>query len=150
MIDHVRFAISRPFEYSHAGERVTAQFIELNEPTSRNLAEVGVLRQSMVQAIRSYNFDDQPQAKTVVDEEEPSDAAKKDEGISAAEVLSILSASPVKLEQVYSAGKSLVLSRGIAKVDGQEPMTQVLFDKMSARDVEQMIGTLIASFILAS
>lgn len=149
MIDHVRFALSRPFEYSHAGERTTAQFIELNEPTSRNLSEVGVLRQSMVQAIRSYDFEAQ-QVQAPAPVEETDSKSKKDDGISAAEVLSILSASPVKLEQVYSAGKSLVLSRGIAKVDGQEPMTQVLFDKMSARDVEQMIGTLIASFILAS
>lgn len=150
MEDHVRYSLERSFDYSFKGESVEAQFIELNEPTARNLTEVGQLRQSMVLAIRAY----QSMASDDVEEQDTSEvdetAQSQDDGISADDVLSILAASPVKLDEIYAHSRVLFLSRGIAKIDGQEKLTQILFDKMSARDVEMMVGTYISAFILAS
>ncbi len=147
MEDHVRYTLEKGIAYAHGGESRDATFIEINEPTSKNLAEQAVLRQAMVQAIRAYDPGDNPEPTGQAQE---GDDEPKDEGISAVEVLGILSASPVALGTVYSAAKTVLLSRGICLVDGEEKLTQTLFDKFTARDAEMLIGTFIASFILAS
>lgn len=146
MEDHVRFPLTRHFEYAHKGEVTQAQFVELNEPTTRNLSEVGLLRQGLVQALRSFQTATQDQVQQAPAE----DAPPPSDTIAAEEIIAILAASSVRLEGVYEAARSLLLSDGIAKVDGQEKMNATLFAKMSARDAEMMIGTYLASFILAS
>ena len=157
MKDTIKYTLIRPFSYAYQGEAVEAQFIELREPTSHNLSEVGALRQGVVQAIRAVELtrqETESSAKSKAEApDEPEDVQANDQeesGITANDVISILASSPVDLAKIYNSARHLILSKNIARVDGQEKMTLTLFEKMSARDVEMMIGTYIASFILAS
>lgn len=156
MKDTIKYVLARPFSYAHQGETIEAQFIELKEPSSHNLTEVGALRQGVVQAIRAFESTRrEEQATKKARDEAPEETAEtkdedQDSGISANDVITILAASPVNLASIYGSARQLILSKGIARVDAQEKMTLTIFEKMSARDVEMMIGTYITSFILAS
>ena len=144
MEDHVRHSLKRGFDYATgAGETQTASFIEMNEPTAGNVAEMAQLRQCFIQAIREQNFEPDPDAP-------PPKEGAAEEDIDPIEVINLMASSSVDLAKMFSAAKKLLLSRGVCFIDGDTKMTATLWDKLSARDVELMVGAYIARFIMPS
>lgn len=149
MEDSIRYALEKEFTYSHAGDTQTATFIELNSPTAKNLKEVGQIRQSLTQAIREHedrqSDSDEPKAAPAEDTDSDTALLVPD----GKDIITVIASSSVDLAGLYACARILLLSKGICQVGGDEKLTQNLWDSMSARDVEMMVGTYIANFIMA-
>ena len=142
----VNYTLDRGFDYATGtGETQTAQFITINEPTASNVGEMALLRQSLIQAIREQQLesDDATQAEAAA-------KAEDDEPVAPLEVINMMASTSIDLAAMFAAAQVLLLSRGVCLVDGETKLTSTLWQKMAARDVEKLVGTCIATFILPS
>lgn len=147
MEDFIRYTLKKGFEYSHQGEQQTAEFIELNAPTAKNIKEVGQIRQALTTAVREHEERSQEEPDEAAPQRDPNEDAP---AADPKDIINVIASSSVDLADVYACAKVLLLSKGIAKVGGDEKLTPSLWDSMLAYDVEMMLGTYVANFIMAS
>lgn len=139
--------LESPFKYAHKGEELTASFIELRPPTTKNLNECSILKQAVFQSLRSAG-----KGEEVRELSEEDKKAAAEESFGSDEIMMILnSSSEVELSVVLATARELFTGKhGVALVDGEERFTKPLFDEMSFEDLENMTGAYLANFILAS
>jgi len=138
------YELSSSFEYACKGEIAEATFITFHAPTSRNMQQCAMLKQSFYRALSEQQEKaSDPTGETVED--------KGDKVINGAEIMDLIMISKdVELVNVLIAGKELFASKGVAMVDGETPLTKPLVDNMSQDDLEKALGEYLANFILAS
>lgn len=139
MKNEVTYELEQSFEYASKGEQLTASFITLQAPTSRNMKECAELKQAFFRSL--------PKASTQETAELPDEDDDKldGEGI----MLLIAMSKDVELASVLCIAREL-FSSGVALVEGEEKLTKTLLDKMDQDDLEAMTGKYLANFILAS
>lgn len=138
----IRYTLISQFDYSVKGDTVTAEFIELTAPTSKNMYQCADLKQAFFRAISEHN-------KT---QNSPADSEEdtKIEDLTPIELISALYASnTVDMKEILGVSVELFKS-GVAKVDGETKLTKPLIDEMSTDDLEGILGEYLLNFILAS
>ncbi len=128
-------------KYSHAGESLEATSVLLIAPSANQLKNTVSLKQYFFQAITSMD-----------DGKEGDDKAKakaKDIEMDGGAVMSMMYMSKIDMNDLFDDAKKLLTS-GVAKLDGKEPLTDALIEKISVNDYEKIVGEYLVNFILAS
>lgn len=132
----IDYSLKVPFSYANKGETTDASFIKLIAPSSKQSRECAALKQAFFRA---------------VDQNQEADESATAESLEGGEVMIFLAMSKdVDLPDIIDIGKDLLLSPGIASVDGEAKLTKNLIEKMHHDDLECAIGEYIVNFILAS
>lgn len=131
----------KPFKYTakNSGEEKEAQFVELREPSVRNLSACGTLKQAFMRVIASESNDSNAPE---------SDEDKTDEVPMATKIINALYASDTDITVVLLSAKELF--KDVAFVDGEKRVTVPMLDCLSMEDIELMTGKYMENFILAS
>ena len=130
----------KPFKYTpkDSGDQVDAQFIQLNEPSVKQLKSCATLKQAFMRVIakESGGTDD------AVENTETDDVPMENR------IINALYASDTDINIVLLSAKELF--KDVALVDGERKMTVPMLDSMAMEDIEMMTGKYMANFILAS
>lgn len=132
-------------QYAHATEGVVeASFIKLKAPRIGHISHTSVLKQHFVRAIVSLQGNNNGS--------KPEDAAKdgEDKPLNADDVISILESSPESIAVVIDLFKKFMLNSELFLLDGEVPVTTVLYAKFDPEDMYKVMGTYFANFIIAS
>lgn len=140
-MEEIRYELKNPFTYHYKGEEKEAQFITLNAPTMKHMKHREPLKQAFYQAVldlQNNTTDDKPQTKS-------------DETMKGEDILMLLRASQkVNTFQLGLHFVQLLISKGIALIDGSEPVTQKVVDDLDPEDFDNLMGDYLANFIAAS
>ena len=130
----------KPFKYTpkDSGDQVEAQFIQLSEPSVKQMATCATLKQAFMRVI----------AKESDSSSDAVEAPDTDEVPMANRIINALYASDTDINVVLLSAKELF--KDVALIDGERKMTVPLLDSMAMEDIEQMTGKYMANFILAS
>lgn len=137
----ITYELKKPFTYAYKGDTVEAKFIELKEPTRKDLANFTPIQQVFMKAIKEL------QAEVAVEAEELE--SKEDNETSPEAVIFIMSQSDADMVKV-SLYASDLFKNGSALIDGETKLTQPLMDQMTMDDWNGLLGTYIANFIAPS
>ena len=131
----------KPFEYTppNSGEPVEAQFIELREPSVRQMKACSTLKQAFMRVIAKESG-----GAEAADEKED----KEDDVPMENRIINALYASDTDINVVLLSAKELF--KEVAFVDGEKKVTVPMLDSMCIEDIEMMTGKYMANFILAS
>lgn len=135
--DEIEFVLEKEIEYATKGELSKGRLLILKAPSSRNQRERIRLQQGFFQAVNALKS---------------SDSTKKDtssDSIKGEEVLALMLSSSVDMVAFHEDFKRLITS-GVCMVEGTEPLTAPLFDKIHPDDLDRMLGEYLAVFILSS
>lgn len=134
--------LEKPIKYTpnNAGEETEAQFIQLREPSVKQLSACVVLKQAFMRTIakESDSANDSAEAPDTDVDSVPM----------ANRIINALYASDVDINVVLLSAKELF--REVAFVDGEKKVTVPMLDSMCIEDIEMMTGKYMANFILAS
>lgn len=137
------YELETHFDYGKVGELVTAKFITLKVPSTKDIVFCSQLKQAFMRSVPKDTGE-------ITDEQR--EAAKKEGDLNGTAIMFMIAASPdVKLENVLLSAKELFTSNsGLALIDGETKLTKPLAELMSIDDLETMTGEYLANFILAS
>lgn len=129
------YELKHPFEYAHKGNVYSASFVELKAPSTSTPSRAA-LKQCFYRALPKTSNE--------------SATDKEDKPITGSEIVTLIAMSEkVKLDSFIEHGR-ILLSSGVALVEGSEKLTKPLIDKMHPDELEDMIGAYMVNFILAS
>ncbi len=132
----------KPIKYTpkNAGDQLEAQFIELSEPSVRNLSACALLKQAFMRALAD-NSSDSVEVDTGAEVEVDTVPMET-------RIMNALYTSDTDMTKVFLAAKDLFKDVGL--IDGEKKCTVPLLDEMGIEDLERMTGKYMANFILAS
>lgn len=140
LITEFNYELKTPFKYAKSGEQLEAMFITLKAPTSKNIKENSFLKQAFFRSLPKQNISQDNEQNQIEDNIE----------ITGSEIIAMITMSDnVELITILLTAKEL-FSSGIALVDGEEKLTKPLIDKITQDDLEDMVGSYMANFTLAS
>ena len=151
-----RYELTTPFEYSYQGEQLTSSFLTLREPNATQLGDVGKIRKWVNLALRQNREDLDEEGQATVAEAEASEmtpteteeAEEPTETIDGGTIIALMSKGDVPLDQFYLTVQKILQGNGISVVDGVTKMTPPLWKKLSAHDMELMLGHYVGVFFL--
>ncbi len=133
----IDFPLSTKIAYAKDGEEIKGSFIKLTPPSSKQLTQCALLKQSFIRAITE-------QAKNNPDAADAPDDGKK---ISGEDIIYLLYGSEsVDMGKILLSAIELFKS-GVAHIEGEVKLTKPLLDEMSNDDLEGMLGEYLANFI---
>lgn len=139
MIDFTH-TLATPVPYQSGGENKDAKVIILSAPSNKQRRSAARLKQFFFQAIGSLdNNSEAAQAKDAAKSEKPKGS----------DIVSLLNMSEVDCDEVHEAFMKL-MTGGCALVDGEEPMTSIVYDNLSFADTEEMLGDYLVNFLIPS
>lgn len=138
-----QFELTTPIKYHSGGEEVEGTFITLTAPSYKQMDKCIPLKQAFFRAAASIN-DSVEEAN--VEPNAPAEAA----GMTPEGLIALFYQSEEDMVKVFLYGVELFKSSGVALVDGSVSMKQLLIEKMSQDDLENMLGRYMINFILAS
>lgn len=149
-MESVRVVLSTPFEYASKGGMRRAGFVELRSPSSKAFRIALRMKQQLMRAVMQQ----QDRLRAVVasaPEPEPAPEVQPtvDEGPRGPAFLQMIAGSDADLGALAEDLRQLVILHGVALVDGEEPMTELLLDRLSMTDFEAVLGEYLATFPLA-
>lgn len=128
-----------PFDYHYKSQQTKANFITLMAPSVKTPHRAD-LKQCFFRAIGGGDTSQQPQV----------DDSAKPETPTGSEIIQLIAMSKdVELSTFLEFGKVL-LSSGVALIDGQTKLIKPLIDVMNPDELEEMLGDYMSNFILAS
>jgi len=140
MKKEIDFPLTTKIKYAKEGEEVKGTFIKLIPPSSKQLVQCALLKQSFIRAVTE-------QAKNNPD---AGDSNESDSKISGQDIIYLLYGSEsVDMGKILLSARELFNS-GVAMVEGVVNLTKPLLDEMSNDDLEGMLGEYLANFILKS
>lgn len=151
MTNSVRVVLTSPVEYAGKdGKLHNGSFVELQAPTSAAFRVAVRIKQQMLRAIMSEQRKaaSDPLRAPAAPETEAPDAAVA-ESPTGADMLAMLAQSDADLAEIGDLVRELIVSHGIALLDGEVKMTALLVDRLSLRDFEAIVGEYLATFPLA-
>ena len=142
----VKYELKTPFQYSHEGELLQAQFIELKAPNYKQLNAVAPLKQAfmraMADAMSMYDVDGEKSKKEFSEKEN----VGKMEARFAMTVL--YSGSGDAAKALLHASE--LFKTGLALIDGTATLKASNLDSISGEDFEGLVGEYIVNFIQPS
>lgn len=142
----ITYELTHSFKYTPkgSGDQVKAQFIQLNEPSVKNLEYCGILKQSFMRVIAEQNNIEGPDEEGELSTEDETE----DDTPMPQRIINSMYTSGTDITKVFMAAKELF--RQVALVDGEKALTLPMLDEMSITDLELMTGLYMSNFILAS
>lgn len=153
MESEVQYPLKSPFEYAKGGENIQASFVTLHEFGTNHIEELGKLRQWLQQAMQFAEDSISEDEKDRIREEnrirlEKGEDPPSEQEIDGPTILALFAASDVPLGKLYTTTVDILKGRGIAMLDGETSITPPLWKKITGADLESMIGTYLATFLL--
>lgn len=146
-MSQVLYELKTPFSYAYKGDTHEASFIELKEPTRKDLQNFTPIQQAFTKAVKSIQDETDPEVlEESKDKEIESEEVSEDASHSAMFVLHQSDEDMVKVG-LYAAQ---LFKNGGALIDGDTPLTIPLQEKMSMKDWNGLLGTYIVNFIAPS
>ena len=121
-----------------SGEMKEAISVILTPPSLKQLKHTTVLKQSFFQAISS-----------MADDKASSDDSGLAPEMAGSDVIAMIFMSDVNVTAMFDSAKELFKS-GVAKLDGTQDFNDIILNKLSVEDFENMVGEYLVNFILAS
>ncbi len=140
--DRFEYRLEKPVTYHHKGEKRDGELLVLIAPTSRQNALRQKMQQMFMQAVASLR------AKNTGNTGSSGDDSDGDSTMSSSEVLSIMMMSDIDMCEFNEMFKRLLFD-GACLVEGEEKLTQKLYDDFSAYDCDKLLGEYMAFFIAA-
>lgn len=145
----ITYTLSDSIEYQCEGQNTEGMSLELTAPSVRHRKKAAKLKQGLMRSLG-----DTQQASNESDVKASVDAIKEGGNTSyeakAHELLVVLQmSSSVKYEDYLEIFVDL-LTEGICKMDGKEPMTKDIINKISFEDIEKILGEYLENFIVGS
>lgn len=152
-----RVILTSPVEYGGKdGNLHHASFITLVAPSSAAFRVASRIKQQMMRAImaeqRKRAADPLRAAAPAEPEPQPGQEkapAKEPERATGADMIQMLAQSDADLGELGDLVRELILSHGIALLDGEVRLTPILLDRLSLADYESVVGEYLATFPLA-
>lgn len=135
--------LALPFDYAKGGQMVPATSITIMAPSRKNLAHTAPIQQTFKRALRSL-------MATKVEQAKPGEAPKDAGEIKGEDVLDLIMMSDEDYLKFEMHFRDLLTSQGVAFVDGTEPLTTVLYDRLSEIDATKIVGEYLTNFLLFS
>jgi hypothetical protein len=156
MESDTRYELTTSFEYSYQGDQLSSSFLTLREPNATQLGDVGKIRKWVNLALRQNREELDEEGQAVVAEAEQSvetttetdEDTEVPETIDGGTIIALMSKGDVPLDQFYLTVQRILQGPGISVVDGVTKMTPPLWKKMSAHDMELMLGHYVGVFFL--
>jgi len=147
MIKEVKYTLQNAFEYTTGGQKVFAKEITLRAPTRAILSKAYIIKgQILKSGIQAQSIIGESVKKEIAMADTP--AEKKD-----GDYMSILCIAD-DIEKIFEAFDYILTaeSNGLkfALIDGKEPFTSLLIERLSKEDYEGMLGLYIKSFLALS
>lgn len=154
MQTETRVVLSTPIEYAGKDGNIhRGTFVVLRAPTSAAFRVALKLKQEMVRAIvaESRRAAVAPAAPKALDPEPAAESAepKPDERPTGEDALRMLMASEADLVGLGEGVRDLMSVHGVALLDGEVRMTDLLIDRLSLADFESIVGEYLNAFLLA-
>lgn len=140
----VIYQLKTPLNYHSRGEEVEASFITLFAPSYKHMDKTVPLKQAFYRAAAAI------EGETVEQESTDTDTPDNDAGLTPDIAVAMLYQSNEDMVKIFLYAAELFKAPGIAKVEGSEKMTGAIIEKLSQDDLENMLGTYLVNFILAS
>lgn len=145
----LEYRLAQPIEYSDQGEMVPGEVLVLTAPKGNQRKDITKLKQTFFRAISSGNESPTPEqieeAKGKRGEVEDSELE-----INSDEVLFIvMQSSSVDYADFIEIGRKVLIG-GICKIDGVKTVNAVIIDRLSVEELENLIGSYVAFFIVSS
>lgn len=144
MMTDVIYQLKTPLNYHSRGEEVEASFITLFAPSYKHMDKTVPLKQAFYRAAAAI------EGGTVEQESTDTDTPDNDAGLTPDMAVAMLYQSNEDMVKIFLYAAELFKAPGIAKIEGSEKMTGAIIEKLSQDDLENMLGTYLVNFILAS
>jgi hypothetical protein len=133
------FTLSDSIKYQTGGETTEGSMLELTAPSVNNRKRVAKLKQGFMRVVNDLQND-----KTVKSEDKKGEAEIKPE-----EILVLLQMGSIEYDEYMDIFVNL-LTAGVCKIDGKEPLNTLRADSISFDDMERLMGEYLVNFILGS
>ena len=144
----ITYELTQPMEYSHGGETYSGKLLQLRAPGSKHRKECLQLKQLFMRALK-----DQREISGTMSEAQVAEAQARvteADSIDGTDVMRMIAMSSVSLGEVVELTRGLLVVGGHCTVDGTEPLTGTLADRLTIDDLEGVVGAYLAGFILRS
>jgi predicted glycosyl hydrolase (DUF1957 family) len=128
----------------------------LYEPTARNVRLIGPLKQMFMQALLTAQSQEHTeQQQELIDKARAERAAKKEESTEAdftpeEAMMMIASNKEVDYTDFLEKFEKVLKNEGLARIDGESPVTESFLAKLPMRVLEGLAGTYLSNFIAPS
>jgi hypothetical protein len=146
MSDH-RYMLVGELDYAFKGNMEKAQFIDLSMPSAKFLTNLAPIRCEVMKAIQwSQEQNSVTQQSSTQDSE-----SEEDSGLDPVAMITTLElAKGVDIVKVLLNVKAIIISKGMAKIDGEINLNNSVYDKMSLKDIYGITGKFIVDFTIPS
>lgn len=156
-MEEIRYELKKSFGYAHKGEQREAEFITLQAPNVDNVGFAAKLKQGFMKAVAGQDRAGKHRAgkhraedDVAGDQDETKENSDNIEDMSCEMLMAMLSMSDIDYPAYLHTAAAVFTAKGIALIDGEEPMKKGMMDKMSFDDLESMTGEYLKAFILTS
>lgn len=152
-METVNFNLTKHFEYGgDSGETEEAEFIEIREPSAKDVEFIAPIQQAVVKAIKEVTEQALKEGIEIPDKKDNKD---DDDGeqlkLTPQEVIQTMQASnQVDMTKMVANFELLFYKTKLFYVDGEIKFTKDLVQRMSISDFYNLAGRFIVNFIIAS
>lgn len=146
MSEQITIQLKNAVEYDFKGEKVEASFVTISSPSTKHIHLTSVLKQAF--QVSAMKISAERKEKGIVSEEKDSD---EESSLSASDIISMIysGGDSINIKEVMLTGIELVTS-GLVLIEGEQKMTKPICEKLSQEDYEEILGTILVNFIVAS
>lgn len=146
MSEQITLQLKNPVEYDFKGEKVEATFVSILSPSTKHIHLTSILKQAFQAS--AINMSRQRKESGIIVEEKESD---NDESLTASDVISMIysGGKEINIKEFMLTGIELVTC-GLVLIEGEQKLTKPICEKLSQEDYEEILGTILVNFIIAS
>lgn len=144
------FVLKDPIQFDNQGKIETGNALVLKAPSNAQRRWTTQIKAAFMGAVAEQQRN--APADMISNAKAQAQASGKDANASmtGGEIMAVIYSSSGDIEKVESAFKSLILSQGICMIEGKQALTNILFDKISDRDMDRLMGDYLANFFIGS
>lgn len=140
--EQIEILLQEPLEVHKNGETVEVETLMLKAPTYRDRYDVLKLKQGFLGAVREATQSIAGDVNSTSQREKPKFKPE--------DVINFLLASNTLDFERYAGNLKNILCRDGCELAGGIKMTSLLFDKLSLKDFENILGSYVADFLLST
>ena len=146
----LEYRLAQPIEYSDQGEMVPGEVLVLTAPKGNQRKEITTLKQTFFRAISSNtNSASTEQIEEAKNKRETKEEVEEIEINSDEVLLVVMQSSDVEYADFIEIGRK-VITGGVCKIDGVKTVNAVIIDRLPVEELEKLIGSYVAFFIVSS
>lgn len=140
------FQLSAPISVHDKGQIIEAKALRLKPPSARNRVQTAKLKQAFYRGMTSL------QSKIVDkgDKEKDKEVAPENQEIKGADIINMILASDTDYGEFTDQFRVLLLTDCAFVAGSEQKLTQPLYDQISDRDLDLLMGDYFENFILGS